>query len=150
MATPVAQFCLGSLVVKREDRRFMKKIILSVVLLCSASICEAESGIIKSCRTAYSVDSAFLHKSIKLPAGLRFIDSGTEKFPNVRNSGRPVYISLTKDVVFPNSGQCAVVIAETSQKPQNYSITRGAGRLFKPNFVDNRADFIATILSDFR
>lgn len=128
----------------------MKKVILAVALLCSASVCEAESGLLQLCRTAYSVDSAYLHKSIKLPAGLRFVDSGSVKFPNVRNGGRAVYISLTKDVVFADSGQCAIVIAAVSQKPQNYNITRGDGRLFKPNFTDNRADFIATILSDFR
>jgi hypothetical protein len=128
----------------------MKKVLLTMALLCVASVCEAESGLIKLCRTPRGLDAMYLHKPLKVAAGLKFVDAGNVKFPNVKNNGRPVYIAISKDVVVADSNQCVTATAEVSQKPENYQILKGDGRFFRPNFIDNRADFSVTVVSDFK
>ena len=128
----------------------MKKMLLTLTLLCLASVCRAESGLIKLCRSVHGKDPAYLHKPIKVAAGLRFVDAGSVKFPNVRNNGRPVYISVGKDIVIPDSNQCVIVAAEVSQKPDNYRLNLRDGRLFRPDFIDNRADLVAALVTDFK
>ncbi len=128
----------------------MKTMMLTAGLLCLASLCGAESGSINLCRTAHGRDGSYLHKPVKLPAGLRFVDAGNAAFPNVRNNGRPVSIALTKEVTIADSNQCVIANAEVSRAPENYRIVKTDGRIFRPDFIDNRVDLIATIASDFK
>ena len=131
-------------------RRHMKGLFLTAALLAVASVCGAESGTVKICRTTRGLDSSYLHKPVKLPAGMRFVDAGVVQLPTARNAGRPVQIALVADVTIKDSNQCVVVGAEVIKKPENYRILRSGNRLFRPDFIDNRADFLVTIDSDFQ